>query len=84
MTDVWADRVTKGFRPGAIEIRTDGLRDIVSRSREVVLLAAITGALTGVLVRYFEYFVAEVMFHRVLDGDWKWGLIVPTLGLAVS
>ncbi|MEP6153258.1 chloride channel protein, partial [Ilumatobacter sp.] len=48
------------------------------------LLAAITGALTGVLVRYFEYFVAEVMFHRVLDGDWKWGLIVPTLGLAVS
>ncbi len=81
---MWADRVTKGIRPRTLEIRTEEFRDLVTRSREVVLLAAITGALTGVVVRYFEYFVAEVLFHRVLDGDWRWGLVLPTVGLAAS
>lgn len=81
---MWADRVTKGLRPKTLDIRTDEFRDLVKRSREVVLLAAITGALTGVLVRYFEYIVAEVFFHTLLEADWRWGLIVPTLGLVAS
>ncbi len=72
------------MRPRNLDIRTDEFRDLVRRSREVVLLAAVTGAVTGVLVRYFEYIVAEVAFDRLLHGDWRWGLIVPTLGLLAS
>ncbi len=73
-----------GLRPPSIEIRTDEFRDLVRRSREVVLLAAITGALTGLLVRFFEYVVAEVALHALLDADWRWGLVVPPLGLVLS
>jgi CIC family chloride channel protein len=74
----------KGLRPGSLDIRTDEFRDLVRRSREVVLLAAVTGALTGLLVRYFEFIVAEIAFDTLLHADWKWGLIVPALGLVVS
>lgn len=76
--------MTQRLRPKTLDIRTDEFRDLVRRSREVVLLAAVTGALTGVLVRYFEYFVAEVLFDTLLHADWRWGLFVPTLGLVAS
>ena len=82
---MWRDRVREAFlQRRTIDLRTDEFRDLVRRSREVVLLAAVTGALTGVLVRYFEYIVAEVAFDRLLHGDWRWGLIIPTLGLVAS
>ena len=73
-----------GLRPPHLDLRTDELRDLVRRSREVVLLAAVTGALTGAFVRYFEYVVVELLFEHLLEADWKWGLIVPALGLAAS
>lgn len=73
-----------GLRPGTLDLRADEFRDLVRRSREVVLLAAITGALTGLFVRFFEYVVAEVAFDSLLHADWKWGLVVPTLGLVLS
>lgn len=72
------------MRSRNIDLRGDEFRDFVSRSREVVLLAALTGAVTGLLVRYFEYLVAEIFFDRLLHSDWRWGLIVPTLGLIAS
>lgn len=82
---MWRDRVRDVLvRPRTIDIRTDEFRDLVRRSREVVLLAAVTGAITGLLVRYFEFLVAEVAFDRLLHSDWRWGLIVPTLGLVAS
>ena len=81
---MWRDKVRSGFRPESLDLRTDELRDLVRRSREVVLLAAVTGAITGLLVRYFEYLVAEVAFDALLHADWKWGLIVPALGLVAS
>ncbi len=62
-TAVWRDRVKTGLRPSSLDIRTDELRDLVSRSREVVLLSAITGALTGVFVRFFEFVVVELLFE---------------------
>lgn len=81
---VWRNRVMAALRPASLDLRTDELRDLVVRSREVVLLAAVTGALTGLIVRFFEYVVAEVALEAVLDADWKWGLVVPLIGLVAS
>jgi chloride channel protein, CIC family len=81
---VWRDRVMSGLRPASLDLRTDELRDLVVRSREVVLLAAVTGALTGLFVRFFEYVVVEVAFESVLEADWKWGLVMPAGGLIAS
>ncbi|MFK8022704.1 MAG: chloride channel protein, partial [Ilumatobacter sp.] len=79
------ERVRRALtRPRTLDISTDEFRDLVRRSREVVLPAAITGAITGVYVRYFEYIVVELAFHKLTHVDWKWGLIVPPLGLAAS
>ncbi len=80
LTLVWRERVMTGFRPSNLDIRTDEFRDLVRRSREVVLLAAVTGAITGIGVYFFEYVVTELMLHRLFEADWKWGLIVPGLG----
>lgn len=49
-----------------------------------MLLAAITGAITGMGVYFFEYVVIDVLYDRVLEADWKWGLVVPGLGLVAS
>lgn len=81
---VWRRSGLSELRPASLDIRTEELRDLVRRSREVVLLAAVTGAITGLFVRYFEYVVIELAFDRLLHADWKWGLIVPGLGLTAS
>ena len=81
---MWRRSVIEGFRPPSLDIRTEELRGLVKRSREVVLLAAVTGALTGVFVRFFEYVVVEQMFDRWLESDWKWGLVIPAFGLVAS
>lgn len=53
------------------------------RSREVVLLAAVTGIVTGLCVRGFEYLVEELQ-HAVLHAaTWKTAL-APAIGLVVS
>ena len=72
------------WRPSSFDIRTGEFRDLVRRSREVVLLAAFTGAVTGVFVRFFEYVVAEVALHWVLDGPLWLGAIAPGIGLVLS
>jgi len=72
------------FRSTSFDVRTQEFRDLVRRSREVVLLAAITGALTGLLVRFFEYFVTEVMLERVLAAPLWFGAIAPGLGLVLA
>ena len=82
---MWRDRVRDILlRPRSIDLSGNEFRDLVRRSREVVLLAAVTGAVTGVAVRYFEFVVAELAFETLLHVDWRWGLIVPTLGLVAS
>jgi len=73
-----------GWRPPSFDIRSEEFRDLVRRSREVVLLAAITGAITGLFVRFFEYFVAEVALHWVLDGPVWVGAVAPGIGLMLS
>lgn len=73
-----------GDRPSTFDIRTAELRDLVKRSREVVLLAAVTGAITGLAVRFFEYVVVEVAFEQLLHGPLWFAAIAPGLGLVAS
>jgi chloride channel protein, CIC family len=73
-----------GWRPSTFDIRTTEFRDLVRRSREVVLLAAVTGAVTGLFVRFFEYVVAEVALHWVLEGPLWVGAVAPGIGLVLS
>ena len=72
------------WRPSSFDIRTGEFRDLVRRSREVVLLAAITGALTGLFVRFFEYIVVEVVYERIVHGPLWVGAIAPGIGLMLS
>jgi CIC family chloride channel protein len=76
--------MTLGWRPPSFDIRSEEFRDLVRRSREVVLLAAITGSITGLVVRFFEYVVVEVLFHVVIEGPLWFGAIAPGIGLALS
>jgi len=47
-------------------------------------LAAITGALTGLVVRFFEYVVVDISYDRVVQGPLWVGAIAPGLGLVLS
>lgn len=67
-----------------IDVRRAELRALARRSREVVLLAAVTGVITGLLVAGVEYFVVEVLFHDLLDAALGWQMVIPTGGLIVS
>jgi CIC family chloride channel protein len=82
--DVWGRRVMMGISPSTFELRTDEFRDLVRRSREVVLLAAITGAITGLMVRFFELVVSEFAFDVILHGPIWLGAIAPGIGLVLS
>ncbi len=73
-----------GWRPSTFDIRSGELRDLVRRSREVVLLAAITGAITGLFVRFFEFVVVEFVFERIVHGPLWVGAIAPGIGLVLS
>lgn len=73
-----------GLLPSTLDFRAGEIGDFVRRSREVVLLAAITGAVTGLFVRFYEYLVAEVMLESIFEGPWWLGLFLPGLGLAAS
>ena len=73
-----------GWRPSTFDIRSEEFRDLVRRSREVVLLAAITGALTGLFVRFFEYVVVEFLFEKIVHGPLWVGAVAPGIGLVLS
>ncbi len=72
------------LRPPSFDISTEEFRVLVRRSREVVLLAAITGAVTGLFVRFFEYVVSEILLETILSGPWWLGMVTPGLGLVLS
>ncbi|HSM68041.1 MAG TPA: chloride channel protein [Ilumatobacteraceae bacterium] len=77
-------RMLSQWRPPTFDIRSEEFRDLVRRSREVVLLAAITGSITGLVVRFFEYLVVEVAFHYVVEGPLWMGAVAPGIGLVLS
>lgn len=61
--------------------RRPELEEIAERSRNVVLLSAIVGSITGVLVAGFEWIVVDVMVERLLELPLWFGALAPTLGL---
>ncbi|MCP4435541.1 MAG: chloride channel protein [Actinomycetia bacterium] len=62
----------------------DELRSLAVRSRQVVFLSALTGAITGVAVAAYESIVVEVLIETVLEAPvWAQGLI-PVVGLALT
>jgi CIC family chloride channel protein len=73
----------RALRPESFEVRRDELRELVRRSREVVLLAALTGVATGLGVRGFEWLVEEI-FHAVLEAPLWVTATAPALGLVGS
>lgn len=78
-----ARRTVRRFRPDSFEVRRDEFRVLVRRSREVVLLAAITGVVTGLGVRGFEYLVDH--FYEIVREQDTWrAAIAPAIGLITS
>jgi CIC family chloride channel protein len=66
------------------EHRRSELKDLAKRSHQVVTLAAITGAITGLLVAGFDRLVVDVSFDRLLRLA-PWAIaVVPGLGLLVA
>jgi CIC family chloride channel protein len=60
------------------------IRELATRSRQVLLLAAVVGGLTGLLVAGFEAVVVEVMLERLLEQP-LWVLaIAPAVGLVAA
>lgn len=73
----------RAIRPESFETRRDELRQLVRRSREVVLVAALTGVVTGLAVRGFEYLV-EHAYERVLHAPLWATATAPALGLVLA
>jgi CIC family chloride channel protein len=64
--------------------RRDEIFELATRSRQVLLLAAAVGAVTGFLVAGFETVVADVLLERVLDLP-LWAIaLAPTAGLVLA
>jgi CIC family chloride channel protein len=69
---------------GRWERRRAEIRELASRSRQVLLLAALVGGASGFLVAGFEAVVVEVLLEPLLDMP-LWVLAVaPGVGLAIA
>ncbi|MEY2974604.1 MAG: hypothetical protein RIR49_1024 [Actinomycetota bacterium] len=77
------NRVARRLRPDSFSVRSNELRSLVQRSREVVLLSALTGVVTGLFVRGFEY-VVDLALHTVVEGPLWFGAVAPPVGLVLA
>lgn len=73
----------RALRPESFEIRRDEFRQLVRRSREIIVLSALTGVLTGLAVRGFEYLVEEA-YESVLHAPLWFTAIAPAIGLVLA
>ncbi|MFN8036909.1 MAG: chloride channel protein [Acidimicrobiia bacterium] len=64
--------------------RRDAIRALAERSRQVVLLAAVVGLLTGVVVAGFERIVVNGFFDRLLRMPLWCIAIAPPVGLVLT
>jgi CIC family chloride channel protein len=77
-------RRRRGGEPSPFDVRRDELANLVRQSRDVILIAAATGAAVGVAVRIFEFVVVEVLLHRVTELDPQVLVMIPVVGLVTS
>ena len=75
--------MTRALRPDSFEVRRDELRVLMRRSREAVLLAAVTGIATGFVVRGFEWMVEEI-YSAVREAPVWLMAISPPIGLILA
>jgi chloride channel protein, CIC family len=73
-----------GLRPDSLQVRRAELRALVHRSREVILLAAVTGMITGLAVRGYEHLVIDVIYEPIVESDLWVVAIAPAVGLLVA
>lgn len=71
--------MNRGARRGVAE-----LRSLALRSREVVVVAAVTGAVVGLAVAAFERGAAGGVFERVLEAPVWMQVAAPLIGLLLS
>lgn len=84
LSAVWIGRRRSGEEPSPFDVRRDELANFVRQSRDVILIAAATGAVVGVAVRVFEYVVVEILLYRVVTLEPHLLVFVPVIGLIVS
>ncbi len=60
------------------------LRSLMSRSRDVVVLAALIGALTGLLVAGLDFLVVDVFLERVREAPAPLLVLAPGVGLGLT
>ncbi len=63
---------------------TNELRSLLSRSRDVMFLAAIIGALTGLLVALLDRVIVDVLLERVLEAPLPVIVVMPGIGLVIA
>ncbi len=76
--------VNQAIVRGWNRLRTAVIAAFAVRSRQVLLLAAVAGAVTGFGVAFFETIVVELIFDHLLDLP-LWALaLMPTIGLVIA
>jgi CIC family chloride channel protein len=71
------------WRQESLAVRADELRQLARRSREVVLLAVVTGVVVGLAVRGFEYLIDESL-HELEQAPLWLAAVAPGIGLVVT
>jgi CIC family chloride channel protein len=66
------------------EHRKEELRRLVARSHQVLVLSALTGAATGLVVALFEHVVVELSVERVVRQRLWVVALMPAIGLLVA
>jgi CIC family chloride channel protein len=66
------------------DARRAELRALATRSKQVVFWAAVTGALTGLVVAGFDWLVADQLVDRLLGAPLWVIAVLPGAGLAIS
>lgn len=79
MSDTGGSR-SRRLRPETAE----RLRHVRQRWSETLLLAGITGAVTGFLVAIFDLVVADQLFAQIRDLGTPWIWIAPAIGLGLA
>ncbi|HVT77802.1 MAG TPA: hypothetical protein VHD87_12290, partial [Acidimicrobiales bacterium] len=58
----------------------DGLRQLAHQTRQVLLLAGVTGAATGLVVAVFDRLTADVLLDAVVRAPLAVQVVAPLLG----
>jgi CIC family chloride channel protein len=81
----WTEPVRRYLSGLSSQARSrDRLFSLSHRSRQVLLLAGITGAVTGLVVGAFDWLTAEVLLDHVVELPVAAQVVVPTIGLLLA